>query len=120
MLLRIWEERWRDGGGEDEHPARAPSEAPPNRGSAEDGVRGTRAHALVVSHGAYMRMAVRYFVEELCCPLPPGADKTTMLSLSPNTGLCRFVLTLRKEEDGVKASDICCVFVHRNDHVGSP
>lgn len=116
MLQQIWDEHWRNGG-EDENSASAQAEEPPNEGTAEDGVRGTPVHALVVTHGAYMRMAVRYFVEELCCPLPPGSDKTTLFSISPNTGLCRFILTMRKEEDGVNLTKIFCVFVHRNDHI---
>lgn len=118
MLRQIWDERRRDGG-EDDHSERAPAEAPPNEGTAEDGVRGTPVHALVVTHGAYMCIAVRYFVEELRCPLPPGSDKARMLSISPNTGLCRFILTLRKEEDSVQLSHIRCVFMHRNDHIQS-
>lgn len=115
MLQQIWDEHWCDGG-EDENSASAPAEPSCNEGTAEDGVRGIPVHALVVTHGAYMCVAVRYFVEELCCSLSPGSDKTTMFSLSPNTGLCRFILTMRKEEDCVKLAKVCCVFVHRNEH----
>lgn len=118
MLRQILDEHWCNSGEEDQS-ERAPAEAPPDEGTAEDGVRGTPVHALVVTHGAYMCMAVRYFVEELRCPLPPGSDKATMLSISPNTGLCRFILTLRKEEDSVKLLRIHCVFMHRNDHIQS-
>ena len=97
--------------------AEAPAETSPVEGKADDGVRGMATHALVVTHGAYMCVAVRYFVEELLCPFPPGSDKAHMVSLCPNAGLCRFILTMRQEEDGFKLSGIRCVFVNRNDHV---
>lgn len=115
MLQQIWDEHWRERG-EDQNSASAPADVPWNEGTAEDGLGGIRVHALVVTHGAYMCVAVRYFVEELCCPLSPGSDEATMFSLSPNTGLCRFILTMRKEDDCVKLSKVCCVFVHRNGH----
>ncbi|XP_042352712.1 probable fructose-2,6-bisphosphatase TIGAR A [Plectropomus leopardus] len=111
MLQQIGAEHWRDRG-EDEI-----SETSPVEGKADDGVRGVPVHALVVTHGAYMCVAVRFFVEELHCSLPQGCDKAQMFSLSPNTGLCRFILTMRKEDDGFKLSGIRCVFVHRGDHV---
>lgn len=117
MLQQIWDKHWHDGGEDSrENSTSAPAELPCNEGIAEDGLRGIPVHALVVTHGAYMCVAVRYFVEELCCSLSPGSDKATMLSLSPNTGLCRFILTMKKEENCVKPSKVCCVFVHRNDH----
>lgn len=115
MLQQILDDHWHDRG-EDETSASAPAEPPCKEGTAEDGLRGISVHALVVTHGAYMCVAVRYFVEELCCSFSPGSDKATMFSLSPNTGLCRFILTMRKEEDSVKLSKVCCVFVHRNAH----
>lgn len=116
MLQQIWAEHWHDSG-EDENSLSAPPETSPVEGKADDGVRGVPVHALVVTHGAYMCVAVRYFVEEMHCSLPPGSDKAHMFSLSPNTGLCRFILTVRKEEDSFNLSGIRCVFVHRGDHV---
>ncbi|KAM6946122.1 putative fructose-2,6-bisphosphatase TIGAR A [Aplochiton taeniatus] len=98
----------------------APQDAPtpPVQGRADDGVGSLPAHALVVSHGAYIRIAVRYFVEELQCPLPKGSDMAHMFSLCPNTGICRFILTVKRSEDGSLAhAAISCVFVHRGDHV---
>ncbi|XP_037621893.1 probable fructose-2,6-bisphosphatase TIGAR A [Sebastes umbrosus] len=116
ILQQIGAEHWRDGG-EDETSLSAPPETSPVEGKADDGVRGVPVHALVVTHGAYMCVAVRYFVEELQCSVPPGSDKAHMFSLSPNTGVCRFILTVRKEDDRFKLSGIRCVFVHRGDHV---
>uniref|UniRef100_A0A665TUD0 Fructose-2,6-bisphosphatase TIGAR A n=1 Tax=Echeneis naucrates TaxID=173247 RepID=A0A665TUD0_ECHNA len=116
MLQQIGQEHWSHRG-EDEPSLSAPTEPSPVEGKPDDGVRGVPVHALVVTHGAYMCVVVRYFVEELGCSLPQGSDKAHMFSLSPNTGLCRFILTLRKEDDKFKLSGIRCVFVHRGDHV---
>ncbi|XP_071771040.2 putative fructose-2,6-bisphosphatase TIGAR A [Centroberyx gerrardi] len=112
MLQRIGAEHWQN-----EASSSAEQETSPVEGKADDGVRCVPVHALVVSHGAYIRVAVRYFVEELHCPLPQGSDKAHMFSLCPNTGLCRFILTMRKEEDRFRLLGIRCVFVHRGDHV---
>nr|XP_020506744.1 probable fructose-2,6-bisphosphatase TIGAR A [Labrus bergylta] len=116
MLLHIGADHW-DDLGEDEADLSAPQQTPPAEGMADDGVRGVPVHALVVTHGAYMCVAVRYFVEELGCSLPQGSDKAHAFSLSPNTGICRFLLTMRKEDDRFKLAEMCCVFVHRGDHV---
>ncbi|XP_023277010.1 probable fructose-2,6-bisphosphatase TIGAR A [Seriola lalandi dorsalis] len=116
MLQRIGDEHWNHRG-EDETSSSAPPETSPVEGKPDDGVRGVPVHALVVTHGAYMCVVVRYFVEELHCSVPQGSDKAHMFALSPNTGLCRFILTLRKEDDRFKLSGISCVFVHRGDHV---
>lgn len=116
MFQQIGNEHWHHTG-ENETSLSAPAETSPAEGRADDGVRGIPVHALVVTHGAYMCVAVRYFVEELHCSLPQGSDKAHVFSLSPNTGLCRFILTLRKEDDMFKLSKIHCVFVHRGDHV---
>ncbi|XP_068459548.1 probable fructose-2,6-bisphosphatase TIGAR A [Clinocottus analis] len=116
ILQQIGAEHWHDRA-VDEVSLSAASEASPVEGKADDGVRGVPVHALVVTHGAYMCVAVRFFVEELHCSLPPGSDKAHMFALSPNTGLCRFLLTVSKEDDRFKLSGIRCVFVHRGDHV---
>ncbi|XP_076588926.1 putative fructose-2,6-bisphosphatase TIGAR A [Chaetodon auriga] len=116
MLQQIGAKHWHDRG-EDKTPLCAPPETSLVEGKADDGLRGVLVHALVVTHGAYMCVAVRYFVEELHCSLPLGSDRAHMFSLSPNTGLCRFILTVRKEDDRFKLSGIRCVFVHRGDHV---
>ncbi|XP_069019529.1 probable fructose-2,6-bisphosphatase TIGAR A [Embiotoca jacksoni] len=116
MLQQIGAERWHDGG-QDETSVPAPPRTSPVEGKADDGVGGVPVHTLVVTHGAYMCVAVRYFVEELHCSLPPGCDKARAFSLSPNTGLCRFILTMRGEDNRFMLSGLRCVFVHRGDHV---
>ncbi|XP_026167353.1 putative fructose-2,6-bisphosphatase TIGAR A [Mastacembelus armatus] len=116
MLQQIGNEHWHHRV-EDEAPLSAPTERSPVEGKADDGVKGIPVHALIVTHGAYMCVAVRHFVEELQCSLPQGSDKAHIFSLSPNTGLCRFLLTLRKEDSMFKLSEIHCVFIHRGDHV---
>ncbi|XP_070828860.1 probable fructose-2,6-bisphosphatase TIGAR A [Chaetodon trifascialis] len=116
MLQQVGAKHWHNRG-EDKSPSCVPPEASPVEGKADDGLRGVLVHALVVTHGAYMCVAVRYFVEELRCSVPLGSDRAHMFSLSPNTGLCRFILTVRKEDDRFKLSGIRCVFVHRGDHV---
>lgn len=116
MLQQIESKHWLDRG-EGENSMSATPETSPVEGKADDGVKGVPVHALVVTHGAYMHTAVRYFVEELHCALPQGFDKARMFSVSPNTGLCRFILTLRSEDDAFKLSRIHCVFMHRGDHI---
>ncbi|KAM4618479.1 putative fructose-2,6-bisphosphatase TIGAR A [Polymixia lowei] len=116
MFQRIEADHWHDSGLNEISPCAEPVMSPVE-GKADDGVQTIPLHALVVSHGAYIRVAVRYFVEELQCPLPQGCDKARMFSLSPNTGICRFIVTVRKEDGRVKLSGIRCVFVHRGDHV---
>ena len=115
MLQQIGDEHWHHRE-KYESSVSAPPETSPLEGKPDDGVRGVPVHALVVSHGAYMCVVVKYFVEELHCSLPQGSDKAHMFSLSPNTGLCRFILTLRKEDGGFKPSGMRCVFIHRGDH----
>ncbi|XP_059191061.1 probable fructose-2,6-bisphosphatase TIGAR A [Centropristis striata] len=116
MLQRIGAEHWQERAEEEASSSAVPGTSPVE-GKAVDGLGGVPVHALVVTHGAYMCVAVRFFVEELLCSEPPGSDKKHMFSLSPNTGLCRFILTVRKEDDRFQLSGIHCVFVHRGDHV---
>ncbi|KAJ8245381.1 hypothetical protein GJAV_G00270140 [Gymnothorax javanicus] len=75
-------------------PATPDVEEPPS-GRHDDGVRDLAAHALVVGHGAYMRIAVRHLVEELNCAVPCGIKPSQVFSSCPNTGMSRFVITLR-------------------------
>ncbi|KAM4572407.1 putative fructose-2,6-bisphosphatase TIGAR A [Odontesthes bonariensis] len=116
MLQHTGSEHWHDRG-QDGTAVPAPPESSPVEGMADDGVRGIPVHVLVVTHGAYMRVAMRYFVEELHCCLPQGCDEAHMFSLSPNTGLCRFILSITKEGSRFILSGIRCVFIHRRDHM---
>lgn len=86
-------------------------------GRPDDGVQNVFPHALVVSHGAYMRVAMRYFVEDLACTVPPEANMAQVFSACPNTGMCRFIVTLKCYDTGVQLSGMRCVFVNRRDHM---
>uniref|UniRef100_A0A4W4EUC9 TP53 induced glycolysis regulatory phosphatase a n=1 Tax=Electrophorus electricus TaxID=8005 RepID=A0A4W4EUC9_ELEEL len=88
----------------------------PLAGFPDDGVLRVPAHALVVSHGAYMRVAVRYFIEDLGCSVPLGSDMIQVFSACSNTGMCRFIVTL-KCSSAVLLSDMKCLFVNRIDHI---
>lgn len=85
-------------------------------GHPDDGIQNVFAHTLVVSHGAYMRVAMRYFIEDLACSVPPGANMAQVFSACPNTGMCRFIVTIKCDES-VQLSGMKCVFVNRRDHV---
>lgn len=76
-------------------------------------------HVLVVTHGALMCIAVKYFVEEFNCSIPQDSNKAHMLSLSPNTGVCRFMLKIEKANDKFSMIQIQCVFMHKADHLKS-
>ncbi|XP_014063801.1 fructose-2,6-bisphosphatase TIGAR B [Salmo salar] len=91
----------------------------PLAGLPDDGMEGVPLHALVVSHGAYIRVAVRHFVEDLQCSLPQGLKMSKVLSACPNTGISRFVLTVSPSESGLTLSAVRCVFTNRKDHLTS-
>lgn len=103
MLQQIGAEHWPAGG----------ADVSSAEGGPDDGIGGLHAHALVVSHGAYMCVAVRYFVEELRCSAPAGCDRKRMFSLSPNAGICRFNLTVVRQGARFVVSGMRCVFIHR-------
>ncbi|XP_022605500.1 fructose-2,6-bisphosphatase TIGAR [Seriola lalandi dorsalis] len=86
-------------------------------GLADDGLQGLSVHALVVSHGAYIRVAIRHLVEDLKCSLPPGVKMSHLFSPCPNTGISRFILTLSQSESGPVLSAARCVFTNRKDHL---
>ncbi|KAF6738017.1 putative fructose-2,6-bisphosphatase TIGAR A [Oryzias melastigma] len=113
-LQRIGAECWHGGELDD---TSTPAEAPPAEGKADDGVGDTALHALVVTHGVYMYVALRYFMEELVCGVPRGCDPALWRSLSPNAGMSRFRVSARKDGERFVLSRICCVFLHRQDHV---
>ncbi|XP_053742472.1 probable fructose-2,6-bisphosphatase TIGAR A isoform X1 [Synchiropus splendidus] len=70
-------------------------------------------HALLVSHGAYMCVAVRYLVQDLGCTLPQGCDEAKMFALSPNAGISHFTLTLRKDGDSVQVLGVNCQVINK-------
>nr|XP_028584629.1 fructose-2,6-bisphosphatase TIGAR [Podarcis muralis] len=74
------------------------------------------ANILVVSHGAFMRSWVGYFISDLACTLPSALSKTELSSVSPNTGISRFNIKLEMREDS--KPKIHCVFLNRDDHLG--
>lgn len=86
-------------------------------GSADDGLQGLSVHALVVSHGAYIRVAIRHLVEDLKCSLPPGVKTSQLFSPCPNTGISRFILTVSQSECGPVLSAARCLFTNRKDHL---
>lgn len=86
-------------------------------GFASDGLDDVSVHALVVSHGAYLRVAMRHIVEDLKCSLPKTAKMSQVFSPCPNTGISRFILTLKPSESGPVLSAVQCVFVNRKDHL---
>ncbi|KAL7862592.1 hypothetical protein SRHO_G00115760 [Serrasalmus rhombeus] len=89
----------------------------PLAGRPDDGVHNVPAHALVVTHGAYMRVAVRYFIKDLACSVPLGSDMIQVFSACSNTGMCRFIVTLKCSDSDVVLSSMKCVFVNRRDHI---
>lgn len=85
--------------------------------SAADGLLGAASHALVVSHGAYIRVAVKHLVEDLKSSLPAGVKTSQLFAPSPNTGVARFIFTLSRSECGPVLSACRCVFTNRKDHL---
>ncbi|XP_076862476.1 fructose-2,6-bisphosphatase TIGAR B [Brachyhypopomus gauderio] len=88
-------------------------------GEASEGVTDLPAHALVVSHGAFIRVAVRHLVDELNCSLPVGLKPNQVYSACPNTGICRFIIALRVDESVPRPVIVHCIFVNRKDHLAS-
>lgn len=86
-------------------------------GSAGDGLHGVPVHALVVSHGTYISLAIRHLVEDLDCSLPAGVKLSHLFCSCPNTGVSRFVFTLRKSEAGPVLSATHCIFTNRKHHL---
>lgn len=116
LLQQIGNEHWDTSGKNGSIFPAAPTQTPVE-GKADEGLQDVPVHVLIVTHGAYICEAVRYLVEELNCSIPQLSNKAHMLSLSPNTGLCRFVVTLKKENDKFGLAQMHCVFIHRADHL---
>ncbi|POI23652.1 hypothetical protein CIB84_012600 [Bambusicola thoracicus] len=75
------------------------------------------ANILVVSHGAYMRNWIGYFVSDLKCTLPANLTKTQLSSVSPNTGVSHFIITL--ENRSMLKPEIICVCLNQDSHLVS-
>ncbi|XP_075066303.1 fructose-2,6-bisphosphatase TIGAR [Mixophyes fleayi] len=73
------------------------------------------ANILLVSHGAYMRNWIKYFVEDLQFTFPPDLKKMRELSVSPNTGISHFIISLKPGD--IRKPDICCICINRHDHL---
>ncbi|TRY54548.1 hypothetical protein DNTS_033412 [Danionella cerebrum] len=86
-------------------------------GRPDDGASNLPVHTLLVGHGAYMGIAMHYFFEELKCPLPRGLEPGQQFSLCPNTGMCRFIITLKCTNTDPVLSEIKCVFINRSEHM---
>ncbi|XP_065147814.1 probable fructose-2,6-bisphosphatase TIGAR A isoform X2 [Paramisgurnus dabryanus] len=86
-------------------------------GLPDDGVLNVPVHALVVGHGAYMSIVMLYFFGDLKCPMPRGSDPAQRFSICPNTGMCRFIITLNCSYADLTLSNIQCVFINRREHI---
>ncbi|XP_044133879.1 fructose-2,6-bisphosphatase TIGAR [Bufo gargarizans] len=73
------------------------------------------ASILLVSHGAYMRNWIKYFVEDLHFMFPPELKKSRELSVSPNTGISHFIISLKPGE--INNPGIRCICINRHDHL---
>lgn len=86
-------------------------------GCADGGRHRAPVHALVVSHGTYINIAIRHLVEDLGCSPPAGVKVSHLFCRCPNTGVSRFVFTLRDSELGPVLSAARCVFTNRKHHL---
>ncbi|ETE58020.1 putative fructose-2,6-bisphosphatase TIGAR, partial [Ophiophagus hannah] len=89
-------------------------ESDPNSEGAAGG--GLAANILVVSHGAYMRNWIGYFVSDLQCSLPAMLTKAELSSVTPNTGISRFIVKLEMKES-LLPPRILCLSLNRSDHL---
>ncbi|XP_054633873.1 probable fructose-2,6-bisphosphatase TIGAR A isoform X2 [Dunckerocampus dactyliophorus] len=112
MLHQIGCEHWPNRS-DDDVSVSTPVAAPHGERETDD----VPVHALVVGHGAYMCVTMRYLVDDLHCSIPQGCTRAHVFSLCPNAGVSRFVLTLNQEKEAFKVSAIRCLFVNKGDHV---
>ncbi|NP_001089513.1 fructose-2,6-bisphosphatase TIGAR [Xenopus laevis] len=73
------------------------------------------ASVLLVSHGAYMRNWIKYFVEDLQFTFPPELKKSRELSVSPNTGISHFIVTVGS--GATRKPEIQCVCINLHGHL---
>ncbi|XP_058047052.1 fructose-2,6-bisphosphatase TIGAR isoform X2 [Ahaetulla prasina] len=84
--------------------------------NSEGVASGLAANILVVSHGAYMRNWIGYFISDLQCSLPATVTKADLSSVTPNTGISRFIVKLEMR-DSLLPPQIRCLFLNRSDHL---
>lgn len=95
----------------------AEAEAELHSGLAKDGLSCVSVHALAVSHGTYMCAAAKHLLEDSSCSIPAGAKVSHLTAPVPNTGISRFIFTLKKSESGPQLADVRCVFTNRKNHL---
>lgn len=67
------------------------------------------AHALLVAHGGWIRELLRHL-----CDLDPLMHRGTALRGTPNTGLCRFMITVDPAGSPIS---VTCLDLHCRDHL---
>lgn len=77
--------------------------------NSDSGAPGLAASVLVVSHGAYMRSLLDYFLTDLKCSFPATLSRSELTSVSPNTGMTVFILNFEKEGKGKPTAQCVCV-----------
>ncbi|XP_029453169.1 fructose-2,6-bisphosphatase TIGAR [Rhinatrema bivittatum] len=73
------------------------------------------ANVLLVSHGAYMRNWLLYFMNELQCSLPGDPRKAREPAISPNTGISHFIVSLKGGEP--ISPEVQCLCVNQHEHL---
>nr|XP_020725449.1 fructose-2,6-bisphosphatase TIGAR [Odocoileus virginianus texanus] len=76
---------------------------------SDSGTPGLAASVLVVSHGAYMRSLLDYFLTDLKCSFPATLSRSELTSVSPNTGMTVFILNFEKGGKGKPTAQCVCV-----------
>ncbi|XP_007902363.1 fructose-2,6-bisphosphatase TIGAR [Callorhinchus milii] len=71
------------------------------------------ANILIVSHGGYMMQWVRYFLEDLKCSLLQPSDPIKALSVSPNTGISNFIISLNL----LDKPQVECLYLNKSSHL---
>uniref|UniRef100_UPI00398E6BE4 probable fructose-2,6-bisphosphatase TIGAR A isoform X2 n=1 Tax=Pristiophorus japonicus TaxID=55135 RepID=UPI00398E6BE4 len=73
------------------------------------------ANVLLVSHGGFILQWVRYFIEDLKCPIPQSFDQSRTFTVCPNTAISSFVITLNQV---AKSSPrIVCGYLYKCSHL---
>ena len=77
--------------------------------NSDSGTPGLAASVLVVSHGAYIRSLLDYFLTDLKCSFPATLSRSELTSVSPNTGMTVFILNFEKGGKGRPTAQCVCV-----------